>query len=96
MNKETIKAIQEFGTKIFVNEYYIHGNIETFIKEMKNAKLDIDTTEFDNNLAFINFNLILIEDVIKTKKISENKRDLKVLGKYLNEISNSLIELGEE
>lgn len=104
-----IIELKELTIKLIVKATYIEGNIDKFI-EILNSE-DKENNELSNilfknenestkaylkKMSSISKKMELFNEIITTRKISENKDDLIKVGTEMLKVSQEIIELGRE
>lgn len=94
---EMLKDFEKMSKRMFIEENYVDGDINKFIKELQGLKTEVtaENQEYGELIAFPLTRLELIVEVMYTKKITKNIKDFKKLGNYLKEVADELIKIGE-
>lgn len=86
---------------LFCYAYYQEGNINEFIRELDTIEENIRITsnskdkDCEKIAGLAITKLSMIETLLKSKKIEENKQDLVDLGVYIQKIGKELEEFGK-
>lgn len=86
---------------LFCYAYYQEGNINEFIRELDTIEENIRITsnskdkDYEKIAGLAITKLSMIETLLKSKKIEENKQDLVDLGVYIQKIGKELEEFGK-
>ncbi len=96
---EILEQFEKIGKMMFVEKNYIEGDINKFITELRNSKIESYSedipTDYKKLIEGPLMKLNVITEVIYTKKIEKNKKDFTQLGEYLKEVADELIKIGE-
>ena len=101
--KDSLEKLQELQDMVFISEYYIDGDIETFEKEFYDIPSNISSiingktpNEKEQKKVNLYGQTKLLAEVIRTKKIMKNVEDFAVLGKMFQYMSEQCNELSKE
>lgn len=105
-----LKELSDVFNKLNVEENYVNGNIDKFIKvlnfdsrnneeiiEMRNIFLKTEeksAVDYAEKIARIVHKISLIETILNTKKLEQNKKDLIKIGNELLKVSQEIINMG--
>lgn len=95
---DLIDKLNKVQIIMFIEKNYLDKNIENLIKELKNKDIDAISNASNDYVDLIKnpvIDLRVITEICETKKISQNKKDFIQLGKYLKEVADELIKIGE-
>ena len=95
MKKENFKNIQR---SFFVQEFYDKKDIQSFISEITNlnfvTKSNIIDKEYEKFISLCIERLGILEYLMRTKKISNNKKDFIEVGKFLQFMGKEMEQYG--
>ena len=81
----------------FITENYVFGDIYEFKEALDNLKITTISNgdkEYTKKIEMPLVKLKLISEMIATKKIVENQKDLIVIGNILAEVANEISKIG--
>ena len=99
---ETLDKIQEMQNRQFIQEFYINGDIKTFIKQAENITAEVgiigndgkEATEKQTKMIHLWGKFKLLQCLFETKKFMNSKKDITYIGKLLLEMAEECNELG--
>ena len=85
---------RDLAITMFVILNYVNEDINNFVNELKKTKTTLPYKEIKDKLCNIQTRLDFIRGSFKALEL-KNKNDFIQLGKYLKEVTDELIEIGE-